>query len=152
MKIALFLTSILVASCAGGSRIEAWRAGDPPPGAEDAVKMIENEYRLIHVPELTWYGGAGLDCVDNPNAWCIGGTCRSSNTDCADGVFFDWTQELAVSNHHGAPPSQTALAHELWHQKLFEETGYSDQDHKDDGFQPGGAVQTMREHLAAEGL
>lgn len=131
-----------LSGCVQTSWIDQSKIGDAPPNADQAINIIAADYGLRAQPNVFWYG-KGFDCTKYKYSWL------NREGQCVQGVFFDWTQEIAVSNMGMTMPiSRTGLAHELCHQLEWEQTGDSDINHSGECFKSGGTVEQENQKLA----
>lgn len=144
-------TIILLAflsGCVQTSMINQSMVGEPPANADEAIRIISNEYRLAFDPSVSWYShGLGVRC-DNPSAWY-----HENAHGCIDGIYYQDTQEIAVSAYWAEQGIHyTAISHEMCHHKSFLETGDTDGKHTGPCFVEGGIVDAMNQKLASMGM
>jgi len=124
----LLLFGIILGSvgCAGSYVYEEKdREVDAPAGADRATEMIENYLAMPEATTVYWYGKS-MDCHDG-TGWVHEGQC-------INGVYYEWSQEAAVSVMNGAAIHDTPLVHELCHAYQQYKTGNSDGNHTGDCF------------------
>lgn len=138
----------LLSGCAGSyTKIDFSKVGEAPMRADEAINVIAADYGLKYQPNVYWYG-SGFSCPDQDYAWVPDGLDF-----CVDGVFNEWTQDIAVSNYGLTMPIyRTALAHELCHQKSWEESGEPDERHIGPCFESGGIVDKENQKLYEMGM
>lgn len=134
----------------------------PPPfnqlKAHSSIHLVWNFYQEQHrPPQITWVHGSQLNCGEGNQGFFREQTPLerrfSIPLTCVIGVFWEnsYKAYVAIPLGNDFRPSESALAHELYHAHLYKTLGSADPNHEDSGFAVGGAVQQAEELLKSSG-
>lgn len=123
-----------------------------PPGADEAIRILDERYGVENPTPVYWYGGAALDCWDGLG-FTYGGKCVFDAAG-SNGVIIAWPGgDVRVSS--------TALAHGKAHER-WDDGGHSLRQGRCDhpiwgpdpnqDYEPGTIVGDASAALVANGL
>jgi len=132
-------TAILfLGGCAQGNQpplaIDQWREVAAPAGSTAAADAVAAVYGMPGLPEIHWYGGAGLDCPGNPSAWYSAQAKADvpSSNGCIYGRYSGGVAAVAVRDYW-----ESTLAHEILHNFYDIFVGNEDGKHAFPGWKDG---------------
>lgn len=142
----LFLLLALLAGC--GGPLSGYRL----PGQDLAERDVWRATygMVVDPPAVRWRSGSDLNCSWGGDRYL--GFHLEDGT-CASGVDYCVGRQVeAAYPYANRPFSQTSYAHELNHQRMWDQYGTIDPMHSDPSWAPGGLVDQADAALAADGL
>ena len=144
---------VMLSGCGGDEPPGPAISTEPRPSQEQATTLVWAAHYGMIPAQLPTIGWVDPDAVQ-PNR------CEEGAVELRGGCVFGYTYTsrspvvvtVTVIARPGVPFSSTALAHELWHARLFIDFGDPDTHHLDPGFYPGAAVDWANQALRNQGL
>jgi len=143
---------------------DAWREAAGPVNGNRAAGIAGRSYGMPGLPEIHWYGGAGLDCPGDSSMWYDPKLDRTAELaakheecppgdDVCDGCFAGQYRGgvALVSESEDGMGWRRALAHEILHNFYDVTTGDHDYYHANPGWEPGGLLDQAVQAIESSG-